>query len=946
MLVRGFWLGAASIGALIVAMPAQAQTGADPAQDSAANASPVQPSTKGKVTNSQAQTQSTGGSDTTSNSTPAEAAAASPSGTPPAVDEQAIVVTGIRASLASALQAKRIAPNIQEVLSADDIGKLPDNNIAESLARLPGLSTNRDRGNATQVSIRGMGPELVNTLLNGRELVSADANRNIRYDQYPAELINGASVYKSPLPSQVEGAIAGQVDLKTIRPLDYRTPQYVINLRGEYNDLSHDVMNAKKVGWIAGASYVGQFADHTLGIALGITARNEPVATERTNIYRYTNSYQDLNGDGSGNDNVPYGFEALKRGGSDKRIGALGTIQWKPSDHFQLTADGFYSRVKYAEFQRGFTVTGLPFGNSFTNTTVVDNSAVAGTATQFAYYGAHLRNVNQYYSFKDNLFAGGLNGKYDNDRWHLAGDVAYSKTKRNAIFLNEFTDAVYPGTTYPRNDGVVVSWLSRPGQPSSFNFGQSLTDPRLNAISGLEIPGPGGAPIIHDRLISGKADLSYDVNGGFLSTLRAGARASSRKKDYTQRTQYSYVTAGAGTVIPASLMGPNQTWSGQFAGLPTSQTWDVFGVANQLFGGINPTESVYDRQSSWEVDEKTYAGYVEADFDRDLGAMKLTGNVGVRVVRTQDTSNGTLVNGTGSTVVLTPISIHNNYTDWLPSLNATLHVDEHQQFRFALSKALARPPLDFLSSSFGAYGGGGTSTSPPSAFGGNPLLQPYRAKQVDFTYEHYFNRDSALTVSLFYKKLKSYITQQLTFQPATIGGIVYPSVPFTAPANINGGTIKGVEVSYQQAFSFLPKPLDGFGVYANYSYTKSGVKVAQLDNSIGSVPLPGLSKNVYNLSLYYSKYGVDARVGYRYRSGYATQTGDTDRILFTHSEGILSAEIGYEFPTGSALHGLKLQIQADNLTNTPYQLYYGNQALQGRYETFGRRFYGGATYRF
>jgi TonB-dependent receptor len=153
-------------------------------------------------------------------------------------------------------------------------------------------------------------------------------------------------------------------------------------------------------------------------------------------------------------------------------------------------------------------------------------------------------------------------------------------------------------------------------------------------------------------------------------------------------------------------------------------------------------------------------------------------------------------------------------------------------------------------------------------------------------------------------------------------------------------------VLFQQAFSFLPKPLDGFGVYANYSYTDSSVRVNENDNAIGTIQLPGLSKNVYNLSLYYSKYGIDARVGYRYRSSFATQTGDTDRILYNHSEGILSAEVSYEFPSSSPLHGVKLQLQADNLTNTPYQLYYGDEALQGRYEVFGRRFYGGVTYRF
>lgn len=873
---------------------------------------------------------------------PTAAPAPAPAPAEADVTDSDIVVTGIRASLATALQAKRTATNIQENLSAEDIGKLPDNNIAESLARLPGLSTNRDRGNATTISIRGMPADLTNTLLNGREVVTGDASRNIRFDQYPAELITGAAVYKSPTAAQVEGAIAGQVDLKTVRPLDYSKPQVVLNARAEYNDLAHKVQDANSVGYIGSASYIGQFAHDTLGIAVGVAGRNEPVATQRTNIYRYTNAFADLNADGK-QDNVPYGFEALQRGGSDKRIAGLATIQWRPDNSFQLNGDFFYSRVKYEEFQRGFSVQSLPFGNSFSNTTVVGNNATAGTATNFADYGLQLQNNNQYYSFTDTLYVGGLNAKYDIDRWHFTADGGYSHTTRNAIFLNEYTQAVYPGTTFTRTDGLSAGYQSNPGSPSGFTLGQSLTDPTLNYLTNLEIPSNGnGAPIIHDELYSAKGDVTYDLDGGFFRTVSAGARYTDRTKDLTQRTQYGSIDPSARVAIPASLMNSPITWRGDFAGLPQSMSWDVLGVADQVFGGVNPTQSVYDQQSSWQVGETTIAGYVSTDFAHDVGSMQLTGNVGVRVVNTKETSRGTLVNGTGADVVLTPTTYVNQFTDWLPALNATLHIDDRQQVRFALSKAIARAPLDLLSASYGLYTGG---TGAPSATGGNPALEPYRADQADLTYEHYFNRDTAATVSIFYKKLNSFIVQQVTDFTTTVNGIAQEGT-FTQPVNGRGGNIKGIEVLYQQAFSFLPKPFDGLGVYANYSYTDSSVQVNEQDNAIGAIPLPGLSKHVYNLSMYYSKYGFDARVAYRYRSSFASQTGDTDRILYNHSEGVLSAQVSYEFPESSALKGVKLLVQADNLTNTPYQLYYGDTAYQGRYEEFGRRFYGGLTYKF
>lgn len=211
--------------------------------------------------------------------------------------------------------------------------------------------------------------------------------------------------------------------------------------------------------------------------------------------------------------------------------------------------------MKYEEFQRGFSVQSLPFGNSFSNTTVVGNNATAGTATNFVDYGLQLQNNNQYYSFTDTLYVGGLNAKYDIDRWHFTADGGYSHTTRNAIFLNEYTQAVYPSTTFTRTDGLSAGFRSNPGSPSGFTLGQSLTDPTLNYLTNLEIPSNGnGAPIIHDELYSAKGDVTYDLDGGFFRTVSAGARYTDRTKDLTQRTRYGSIDPSARAAIPASLM--------------------------------------------------------------------------------------------------------------------------------------------------------------------------------------------------------------------------------------------------------------------------------------------------------------------------------------------------------------------------------------------------------
>lgn len=860
-----------------------------------------------------------------------------------------IVVTGFRQSLRTAINQKRNADRVQEVLAAEDIGKLPEASIAEALARLPGLATNRDRGNGTQISIRGLGPNLVNTLLNGREIVSAEASRNVRYEQYPAELINGASVFKSPTAAQVEGAIAGQVDLRTLKPLDFSKTRVVLNARAIYSDLAEDVQDSSAWGYVASASLVTQLFDDTLGLAIGYSGRRQSVATVRTNIFRPTNSFADLTGDGVGNDNIPFGFEGLARGGDDIRHGALAAIQWKPSDRFEVNGDFFYSHVKFDETQRGFRVENLPFGNTLTGGTGIaidrDGSPqgyVTGITTTNANtsFGQVVRGVNEMFFFKDDLYAGGLNAAWRPQGWVIAADVGYSTTHRDQQFLTLRTEPF----------GVVptTSFVSGRNSVPQMSVSANLADPSVFRIADFQIPeNGGGAPLINDELLTASLDATREIGQGPLAALRFGARYTDRTKDYTQRTQFGFIDPAARVATPTSLLNAPYTFKGPFSGLPQVQSIDIVAAVEQLFGPIAPTTSTFDQRSSWQVGEKTYAGYGQVDLDGNLFGLPFTGNVGLRVIRTETLSNSVRVDQTqqpdGSTpITITPVSIANEFTDWLPNLNLTFKPTDRLQLRFAASKAISRAPLDDLNAGFGVFTFGA-----PAAFGGNPLLEPFRANQLDATVEWYFNRDSALTVSGFYKDLDTFIVQQVTplFVPNPAGGPDLEGT-FRQPVNGRGGTIKGVEVLFQQAFSFLPTPLDGLGVYLNYSYTDSNISVTENDNAIGAIQLPGLSKHVGNATLYYSKSGFEARVAYRYRSSYATELGDTDRILFTAPEGVLDFQTSYEFGEGSRFKGVRLLAQANNLTDEPFETYYGDRRLQGRYERFGRRLLLGVGYQF
>lgn len=854
-----------------------------------------------------------------------------------ALVSEAIIVTGIHRALRDALQKKRSADRVQEVLAADDLGKLPEPSIAESLARLPGIAANRDRGNGTQISIRGIGPGLVNTLLNGREIVSSEPGRSIRYEQYPAELLNGAYVYKSPTAAQAEGAIAGQVDLRTVRALDLSKRRTVVNLRGIYSDWAEDISDTSPWGVIGSVSYIDQFADDTLGIAFGYSGRRQAVASTRTNVFRYTNSFSDLNGDGSGDDNVPYGFEALQRGGNDIRHGAVGAVQWKPGEgDFELNGDIFHARVRFDETQRGFRVEGLPFGNSFSNVAVANGGVTAATVTNTTGLGVLARNVNEYYFLHDSLWAGGLNAKYRVGRLTLTGDVGFSTASRDAQFLTVRTDPI-------NQVGTQAIFSTNSGEIPEMSFNFDLTDPVLNRVADFQIPeNGGGAPVIHDDLINLSASTSYELESSFLRSIEVGLRHTKRSKDLTQRTQAGFIDVEAREQVPATLLNRPTRFASSFSAVPPTLSLDIDSAVDRYFGDIDPQTSDFDQRSSWDVAETTIAGYTQVNLDTTLGGMDLSGNAGMRVVKTKTVSHSTIVELADGDLVprLTPVRISNAFTDWLPNLNVTLKPAENLQVRFGASKALARPALDDLSAGYGVFTFGA-----PAAIGGNPLLEPFRATQLDASIEYYFDRDSALTFATFYKRLGTYIVPQITVmtipnptpgEPDLIG-------TFRHPVNGAGGTIKGFEILFQRALTFLPRPLDGFGIYLNYSHTDSDIEVFEDDNFIGPIGLPGLSKHVGNATLYYSRGGFEARIAYRYRSDYATSLGDTDRILNTAGEGILDFQTSFYFERGP-LSGLRAMFQASNLTNEPFETYYAGRAQQGRFEKYGRRYMFGLGY--
>lgn len=857
-----------------------------------------------------------------------------------------VVVTGkFLKSLQSAAEIKRNSASVVEAISAEDIGQLPDVSISDSLRRLPGLAQDRDRGNGSQISIRGMGGMLGFTTLNGREVAILEETRNIRYDQFPSELINGAQVYKTPQAWISEGGVSGTVNLDTIKPLDYDSTKVVVDLRATSSELGSDIDDAANsgIGQRVSISYIDQFLDNTLGVAIGYSGRSESIATQRAELWNYGDTFHNTQWNDELDTNViaPWGGSALVRGGEDERQGIMGAIQWQPTDDLEIAYDGFWSAFDISETQRGFD---FGISNTFANqwdlikttpsaysNTNLGNGALdllSGTVTLNS-----LRNLNEKYVQDDELTSHGVNVKWSQDLWTIAADAGISETSRDKTWASVRTENTNPGraTFGATNDGRMTFKL----------LDASLTDVNTNRVSSLQIqPQSEGG----DELSSFKLDFTRDFDSGFVQAVKFGAAISSRDKFEHNQIWSQNVTQNPITSIPSSAI-INATSASYWSDLPSYLSLDRDAVISSYFGSVkNPTPGdADDLIASWDVSEDIGAQYVQLDMGTEVFGLALTGNLGVRNVATETTSSG-YQQGEDVWVEVTPgnwqpqqtvsaLSVDHDYSDVLPSTNWTLNLNDEQLIRFAAAKTMARAPVNMMSPSLNlnedAFG-----SNPGESTSGNPKLDPFRADQADLSYEWYYAEGSQFSATVFYKDLESFIARAADAETVVSNGKEYQ---VSRPINGSGGYIRGYELLWQQSFDFLPAPFNGLGVYTNYSHNESNVKQFVPLYSDYKASLTGLSEDVANFTLWYYLDGFEARTSYSYRSEFQR---DINLVMgeegMNDAEGYWDLSLSYEFNDH-----YKVYFQVQNLTDEPYKTYgleSNNPNHVNKYEQFGTRY--------
>lgn len=857
-----------------------------------------------------------------------------------AADEGDIVVTGIRRSLEQGLAVKRESTQFVDSVVATDVAKLPDTTIAESLQRVSGVQIRRALGVGTSVSIRGLRQN--RTEVNGRTLVNpsgrgrnADAVADADYGPlslFPAELISRLDVIKLQGADRNDGSLSGTVDVITRKPLDTRDRIIALSASGAYAE------QAERYGYDASALYSDSFADNKFGILLNVTYSRKPVTDQSFNSFTgYTPLTAAFNTAAAPRANDPNGdgipglyindlrYQNLRE--TREQIGGNAAIQWRPVDSLEVYGDVVYSHLESERQRDWFSVPLSTLASDYTAYTLSPSEILsAGTIRQVAQSNAEALKVDS------DTISGALGIKWSTDdgRFSVRPELNYSDATLDSTqtFVRLASIARYDFAFNLNNGGVPT--ITPPS-------GLDLTNPAQFRYSNVF----DNFIATHAREAAGRIDFQYKPQGAFLDSIDVGLRYSALT---AERTSFFRQIAFAGstpanTFVASALSstfydvrdfggliaGAAQPFVTRFvAARPATIAGDGLACEAIASAALCGARGV-DPLQSFSVDEKTMAGYAKLNFRTDLGSMPFSGNIGVRYTDTERTALGSIRRASGA---VDPLVAKTRFVDWLPSVALKLELTGSLLVRAGAAKVLGLPDTIDLSPNLTL-----NRLTPFNGSAGNPRLEPIRADQIDASIEWYFAPGAALTVGGFYKDIKTFVFRQAAYEipPGEVApDLLGQGFLITRPYNGAGGKVKGVEVLFQTPLSFLPSPLDGFGVLANFSYIDS--TTALRDRRGQALPLEGLSKINYNLVGYFEKWGFGARVAYNYRDKFFDSVGAGATAIFFAPYHSLDASLRYEIGPFTVF------ADAANLTNEVQRKYTESVEATSLYAVQGRRY--------
>lgn len=912
---------------------------------------------------------------------------------------QTIVVTGFRRSIEDSVATKRNSDSIVEVVSAEDLGKLPDASIAESLSRLPGVTGQRGPdGRVDVISIRGLSPEFSGSLLNGREIVSSNDSRTVEYDQFPSELIGSALVYKTPDGTLVGQGLSGTIDLRARRPLDTRGRQMSVNLRGEKNSNGNLVDGvASPIGKRFSMSYIDQYLNNTLGVAAGFARLDVATNVKQTELVMYgdfspfglpvtgnapsKNPYAEGK---TGNAMLPMFWTATSSTKRNTRDGLMAVVEYKPSRDLRSQLDLYYSRFDTHEvggkfLSSMFATWGGGVAPNLSNlglTQLGQNTfTTSATADKMPVTTGNFDTKR-----KDSIKAIGWNTELRlNDAWQAVADVSMSRSDRNESYSEAYA-APFDSTVQDWAYGafswnVPVDGGRQTWTPQQADYLSSPAIVKLGDQKGFDFVGDQDAytgairnPKIRDELKSLRFSFNRRMDG-FFSNLSTGVNLTRRDKDVSKNETRLLMQKDANgnyirDIPAAALRAPfDMSW----AGIPGLIRYDV---PSLVTAGAVTQQALFTQKVANDsgVHEKVLTVFGKLDIDSEVGGIPLRGNVGLQAIKTDQNSTGWEYRGNDATPDINQLFARSggtSYTDILPSLNLVGELPGNWVGRFGLAKTLARPNIVDMRA------GSSTPTviieeGPDqgkwrTAFAGNPELEPWRAKSIDLSLEKYFGKRSYISLAAFRKNLDSYVfTETVARDNSNIPRppnvppevVVQQFGPVERPANGEGGKLTGLELAGALEGGMVHPMLDGFGVVLSASKLSS----ALYDKQGEEINLNGLSGTSGSATVYYEKGGFSARFSQRYRSAFTATKRDIFLTATTRQEDadrVADAQLGYEFHDGS-YKGLSLLLQVYNVfdRSTQNRVSAGDNApdrsmlLPNYRYYFGRSVVLGANYKF
>ncbi len=914
----------------------------------------------------------------------------------PVIDE-VVVYGAFRRSLIDSINTKRDATNVVEALSAEDIGKLPDSSIAESLARLPGLAGERRNGRTSGLSVRGFREDYLGTTMNGRELIGIGNNRGVEFDLYPSEIISGVVVYKSPDATLTTQGVGGIVDLRTMRPLD-EDHVFGVFYNYEQNDLESANPDFDDDGHRLALNFSRTFADDTVGLALAVATTESPSQEEQFRGWGYPTVSPDNAGPGitlTGDETTLAGHDSFVRSANLERDTVAGVLQFAPSDELTLTFDALYIDFREDKVFRGVEEGGAIWGTgAYTVTGVEDGFVTSG------YYDGFLSVIRNDAERKDaELTTFGFNAQYDMaNEWTLKFDAAHSESDKTITNIESYSGVGRPGTG---NQGPATarSWTST-GSGAIYSDHPTIAPVALDDFNTIRLAGPqawGGGlsqverfaptaefpdvgpsqaqdgfvnePIFDETLTTFRLDASKPLDWGMFTGVDFGVYYSDREK--SKDNGGAFLTA---PTWPSDDLIPEQYRIGVtdlgFLGIDGVVAYDGLGLYNDGFYIATDAAILQpDREGdSYTIEEQITTFFAKADFDTELNGVSIAGNVGLQIVNADQTGKGfDSFIGEDGFVDATPTEDGDDYTDFLPSLNVNFGLADDHVVRLAASKTQSRPRLDdmrpnnqvsFNFNLLNVLEDTNPANSAWSGSAGNARLKPLEATQFDLAYDWYYADDGFLSLAYFYKDLTNWHRNGAVifdfsdfYIPGyhqvedTDGNIVTP-VLFTGILNFREdgleGDVRGWELQANYPFRLLHESLDGLGIIASAAFNDG-----EFDD--GS-PIPGLSDESYQMTVYYEVGGFQARVSGTKRSKFATEVPGLSLALTpTTDQGaeLIDAQISYDFGLGGfdALDGLTISLQAQNLTDEDTVQTNDNSREITQFQTFGANYLLGINYK-